>query len=200
MGLVLMGVFRSNGQGTANSTRISGKRSRHETAPNPEISPAYEAELPASHVPHHRPCRCGAQGVVAPFALFRRARSGVRGTRRLQRVIQGRLPNLDSCSGLANIQVVGDMFLGPLQLPRGDHGLAPASSGGSQSRAGPVTDEVPLKLPQGAEHGKISRPPDVVVSMLSDSDRNPTPRASSAPMTSIRCGSERPRRSSRRCF
>ena len=98
-------------------------------------------------IPHHRPCRCGAQSVVAPFALFRRARSGVRGTRRLQRVIQGRLPNLDSCSGLANIQVVGDMFLGPLQLPRGDHGLAPASSGGSQSRAGPVTDEIPLKLP-----------------------------------------------------
>jgi len=42
-----------------------------------------------------------------------------------------------------------------------------------------------------------SRPPAVVVSMFSRSDRNPTPRASSAVTTSIRCRSDRPSRSSR---
>ncbi len=41
---------------------------------------------------------------------------------------------------------------------------------------------------------KMSRPPGVVVSMLSVSDRKPTPRASSAPIVSIRCGRERPSR------
>ncbi len=44
---------------------------------------------------------------------------------------------------------------------------------------------------------KTSRPPEAVVSMLPDRDRNPTPRASSAPMVSTGCGRGRPRRSSR---
>ena len=54
------------------------------------------------------------------------------------------------------------MFLGPLQLLRGDHrlaaALAPASSGGGQSRSGPVADQVTLKLAQGAEHMKDQPP------------------------------------------
>jgi len=42
-----------------------------------------------------------------------------------------------------------------------------------------------------------NRPPAVVVSMLSRSDRNPTPRSSSPVTTSIRCRNDRPSRSSR---
>ncbi len=42
---------------------------------------------------------------------------------------------------------------------------------------------------------KINRPPGVVVSMDSVSDRNPTPLPSSSCTVSMRCGKERPRRS-----
>ena len=44
---------------------------------------------------------------------------------------------------------------------------------------------------------KINRPPGVVVSMDSVSDRNPTPLFSSSLTVSMRCGNERPNRSSR---
>ena len=48
--------------------------------------------------------------------------------------------------------------------------------------------------PSAPNTWKMSRPPGVVVSMLSVSDRKPTPRASSAPIVSIRCGRGRPSR------
>jgi hypothetical protein len=41
------------------------------------------------------------------------------------------------------------------------------------------------------------RPPGVVVSMVSCNDRNPTPRAANPRTVSIRCGNDRPNRSSR---
>ena len=44
---------------------------------------------------------------------------------------------------------------------------------------------------------KINRPPGVVVSMDSVSDRNPTPLPSSSLTVSMRCGSDRPNRSNR---
>ncbi len=51
--------------------------------------------------------------------------------------------------------------------------------------------------PSAPNTWKMSRPPGVVVSMASVRERKPTPRASSAPIVSIRCGIERPSRSSR---
>jgi hypothetical protein len=44
---------------------------------------------------------------------------------------------------------------------------------------------------------KTNRPPDVVVSMDSVNDRNPTPLPSSSPTVSMRCGNDLPNRSSR---
>jgi DNA-directed RNA polymerase subunit beta' len=51
--------------------------------------------------------------------------------------------------------------------------------------------------PSAPNTWKMSRPPGVVVSMFSVNERKPTPRASSLPTVSIRCGRERPSRSSR---
>jgi hypothetical protein len=44
---------------------------------------------------------------------------------------------------------------------------------------------------------KTNRPPGVVVSIASCNDRNPIPRSASPRTVSIRCGKDRPRRSSR---
>ena len=49
--------------------------------------------------------------------------------------------------------------------------------------------------PSAPKIWKMSRPPGVVVSMASVSERNPTPRLDSAVTVSIKWGSERPSRS-----
>ncbi|EGD20152.1 hypothetical protein XGA_1166, partial [Xanthomonas hortorum ATCC 19865] len=96
---------------------------------------------------------------------------------------------------------VGDVLPRSLQLVGGDNRLSPAlppTCGGSgQPGLGALADQVALELAQRAKTWKMSRPPGVVVSMLSVSDLKPTPRASSAAIVSMRCGIERPSRSRR---
>ena len=94
------------------------------------------------------------------------------------------------CISLAALSFAGVIVVGhPPSRPRSRAACSPAKV---RSRVRSRSNSA-----SAAKTWKISRPAEVVVSIDSCNDRNPTPRASSSWTVSIRCRNDRPSRSSR---
>lgn len=105
-------------------------------------------------------------GLATMGVIFRRRPHGVSGVgctvvwgiglAGLQGGVEGRLADLEACGGLADVQPIGQVLPGPLQLVVGDDGLAtsftPTGGGSGEPCLGAISDQVALELPQGAEY------------------------------------------------
>ena len=73
---------------------------------------------------------------------------------------------------------------------------AATGAGGIEPGGGALADDAAFEFGQAPKIWNTSRPPEVVVSIASFSDRKPMPRADRSSTVSISCFSERARRSS----
>ena len=133
-----------------------------------------------------------------PLACHRRLSSDLRWA--MGRLVGSSLANFEASGDLAYCEARANHTVGPIQLIISDDELtstsASAGSSGGVTCSGSFGNQAALELAQCPKMRKISRPPDVVMSMASASDRNPEPQLANAVTVSIKWGSKRPSRSS----